>query len=397
MDAPTSTKPGSLESVLEELTRSGSDVSVIVNMPNWNAIPLLIREWNGKNETTICKLLDEMSRILTDFSDLELPLTNKRLLHSALSTLSQTPTLPKKIRTRVEKCVPILNSVPDGPFVLVETEEFRKMEQSLSELQQRCLEMTEHINQLKCQVAQAEDENEKAKTEREKMEEEKKKAEREKLAAETRQKRAEELKGQAEREKEKLSDELGEARNGKEKMDRENELLKSQFDEIGQQLMHSLQPLSRKSSSLQQTNRGEQHSRFRSPRESENSKSEQLQALSGICFGFLKHPLPEDATQNSCGEWLNGIGGHFGLKTGRMWKDDTEFKPEGTNKQLERVGQTTAIRVNMRTREARLFVDEQEQPGIFTNIPSPLCLGISTGFTDVNNSVEVMWLKRLRS
>ncbi|KAK2959831.1 hypothetical protein BLNAU_5320 [Blattamonas nauphoetae] len=249
------------------------------------------------------------------------------------------------------------------------------------------------------------------------MEEEKKKAEREKLAAETRQKRAEELKGHAEREKEKLSDELGEARNGKEKMDRENELLKSQFDEIGRQLIsqkiwigtESLLPFDRTAHALTPTTLTQivvtptdqpWRTAFTFPI-SEGEWELKIRTITStvwyLCFGFLKHPLPEDATQNSCGEWLNGIGGHFGLKTGRMWKDDTEFKPEGTNKQLERVGQTTAIRVNMRTREARLFVDEQEQPGIFTNIPSPLCLGISTGFTDVNNSVEVMWLKRLRS
>ncbi|KAK2941959.1 hypothetical protein BLNAU_23112 [Blattamonas nauphoetae] len=113
-------------------------------------------------------------------------------------------------------------------------------------------------------------------------------------------------------------------------------------------------------------------------------------------IGFLRHPLPKTATQYQCGYYGNGIGGDYFLWNGKMWKAG-EFKPEGTNKKCDRIGQTAAIRVNMRTREARLFVDDEEQPGIFTDIPSPLCLGISTGFTVDNLSVDVLWLKRLRS
>ncbi|KAK2954026.1 hypothetical protein BLNAU_10989 [Blattamonas nauphoetae] len=94
-----------------------------------------------------------------------------------------------------------------------------------------------------------------------------------------------------------------------------------------------------------------------------------------------------------CGFNENGIGGHFNLCMGSMWRSG-EFKPAGTNKKCERIGQTAAIRVNMRTRVARLFVDDEEQPGIFTGIPSPLCLGISTGYCERNKSVEVLWLKR---
>ncbi|KAK2941882.1 hypothetical protein BLNAU_23222 [Blattamonas nauphoetae] len=94
MEAPTSTKPLSIESVLEELKGTGSAVSVIVNTRFWNAIPLLIREWDGKDEATMMRLLDEMLRILTLLSDSEVVVANKRLLHSTLSALSQTPNLP---------------------------------------------------------------------------------------------------------------------------------------------------------------------------------------------------------------------------------------------------------------------------------------------------------------
>ncbi|KAK2947820.1 putative Protein kinase domain containing protein [Blattamonas nauphoetae] len=114
-----------------------------------------------------------------------------------------------------------------------------------------------------------------------------------------------------------------------------------------------------------------------------------------VVLGFLRHPLPEIATRHTCGYWKNGIGGDFGLRYGDMYQSNGEFKPAGTNKKCVRVGQTAAIRVNMRTREARLFVDDEEQPGIFTAIPSPLCLGITT--QDQNTPIEVLWLKRLRS
>ncbi|KAK2940424.1 hypothetical protein BLNAU_24666 [Blattamonas nauphoetae] len=112
-----------------------------------------------------------------------------------------------------------------------------------------------------------------------------------------------------------------------------------------------------------------------------------------VMIGFLEHPLPEDATQSYCGSYHDGIGGHFTLWSGELWRDG-EFKPEGTNRTCESIGQTAAIRVNMSTREARLFVDDEEQPGIFTDIPSPICLGITTG--DQNVPIEVLWLKRLR-
>ncbi|KAK2945411.1 putative Carbon catabolite-derepressing protein kinase [Blattamonas nauphoetae] len=111
-----------------------------------------------------------------------------------------------------------------------------------------------------------------------------------------------------------------------------------------------------------------------------------------LMIGFLRHPLPENATQSGCGSYLSGIGGDFILWSGRMWQRG-EFKPAGTNKKCDRAEQTAAIRVNMTTREARLFVDDEEQPGIFTDIPSPLCLGITT--QEQNAPIEVLWLKRI--
>ncbi|KAK2947622.1 putative Cyclin-dependent kinase 2 [Blattamonas nauphoetae] len=114
-----------------------------------------------------------------------------------------------------------------------------------------------------------------------------------------------------------------------------------------------------------------------------------------ILLGFLKHPLRPNATQKSCGSWADGSGGGFVLKTGQMWKGG-QFKPAGTNKACVRVGQTAAIRVNMSTREAKLFVDDEEQPGVFTDIPSPLCLALTTAVKGTTPfTVEVLWLKRI--
>ncbi|KAK2945716.1 putative serine/threonine protein kinase [Blattamonas nauphoetae] len=117
--------------------------------------------------------------------------------------------------------------------------------------------------------------------------------------------------------------------------------------------------------------------------------------FANLLLGYLKHPLRPNATQKSCGSWSDGTGGGFVLKTGQLWKGG-EYKPEGTNKKCIQAGQTAAIRVNMSTKEARLVVDDEEQPGIFTDIPSPLCLALTTAIKGtISFTVEVLWLKRL--
>ncbi|KAK2950981.1 hypothetical protein BLNAU_14059 [Blattamonas nauphoetae] len=343
----SSQKPVTTESVLEELTRSGSDVSVIVNTPNWNAIPLLIRDWDRKEETTKMRLLDEMSRILTLASDLEVPMANKRLLHSTLSTLSQTPTLSKKVRLRITQALVALDSVPDGPFLLVETAEFRGMEQSHSEL-------TKRINHLQKE-----------------LEESKRKAE-EKTTRELEEAREE--MANSEREKREMSEKM--------------ELMKLQLVNLPIWIgTESLQTLDRTVHRLTPTTltpsiKFERSNKWRTAfthpiDEGEWELMIRRSKQTGLALGFVRHPLPEDATHNNCGSNADGIGGDFVIWDGKMWKNG-EFKPEGTNKKCDRIGQTAAIRVNIRKREARLFIDDEEQPGIFTGIPSPLCLGIST-------------------
>ncbi|KAK2944303.1 putative Protein kinase domain containing protein [Blattamonas nauphoetae] len=111
-------------------------------------------------------------------------------------------------------------------------------------------------------------------------------------------------------------------------------------------------------------------------------------------LGFLRYPLPENAVRATCASHLDGSGGQFNLFNGSMWRKGKMVAPERTNKPCTEIEQTAAIRVNMSRREARLFVDDEEQPGKFTEIPAHLCLAITTGFTKEDQTVKVMWFKQ---
>ncbi|KAK2957952.1 hypothetical protein BLNAU_7128 [Blattamonas nauphoetae] len=323
-------KPVSIESVLEELTISGSDVSVIVNTRFWNAIPLLIREWDGKNEATMMRLLNELLRILTLASDSEVAMANKRLLHSSLSALSLNPTLPKKGRLRITQSLSALDSLPDGPFVLVETDEFRSMEEQNKDLRE--------------QVARIEEEMKKVATDLVKL-------------------------------KHKLKDLpiwVG------------TESLQT-FDCTRIRLTPT---------ALIQINKArigsfDQQTSFTFPIY-EGEWELKIRASDHIfrngILGFQEFPLPEDATENTSGSYPDGIGGDFELWLGGMWKAGKEFKPEGTNKKCDRVGQTAAIRVNMRTRQDRLWPINTEQDASnhqFTTHLSNLFLSLTQPLPDM--------------
>ncbi|KAK2946188.1 hypothetical protein BLNAU_18864 [Blattamonas nauphoetae] len=155
-------KPLSIESVLEELTRLGPDVSGILRTPHWNHVPLLIRDWDGKDETLMMQLLDVISRILTLVSDSGLPLANKRLLHSSLDTLSRRTFLSNEGRRQIQQVLTVLADVSDGPFTMMETVTVQSMEQELSTLKQHSSEMERRIQQLTAQVTRAEEEKRRA-------------------------------------------------------------------------------------------------------------------------------------------------------------------------------------------------------------------------------------------
>ncbi|KAK2947614.1 putative Cyclin-dependent kinase 2 [Blattamonas nauphoetae] len=118
--------------------------------------------------------------------------------------------------------------------------------------------------------------------------------------------------------------------------------------------------------------------------------------LGDVMLSYLRHPLPEKAMSEQPGIFFSGIGGQFSLSNGKMWKGGKETNGEGTNKTCLEIGQTAAIRVDMDRGRAWLYIDDRKQPGMFTDVPSPLCLGITTAFTEPHMFVEVLWLKKLK-
>ncbi|KAK2963041.1 hypothetical protein BLNAU_2064 [Blattamonas nauphoetae] len=293
-----------------------------------------------------------------------------------------------------------------------------RMEEEKKKAESERARMEEEKKKAELSRKQMEEEKKKAEAERGKMEQERRQAEEKRRSAEERLKNVEE---QARREKERLSNEvkntqkeLGEVRAGRQKSENENRGLILQIDKLKQQLAHlpiwlgteSLQTFDSTTHRLTPTTLSQivylagntdWRTVFTFPI-SDGEWELKIEAsgttFMNVMLGFLKHPLPANATQRHCGNNSGGFCGDFVLWDGSMWNNG-EIKPAGTNKKCERYGQTAAIRVNMSTRLARLVVDEMEQPGIFTNIPSPLCLGITT--RDQNKQIQVEWLKRLRS
>ncbi|KAK2949387.1 putative Salivary glue protein Sgs-4 [Blattamonas nauphoetae] len=433
--------------VLSELTDHEDNPRAAVKCESWLHVHRFITSAEDHDVVQIQRLLDLIINILNLACDDNIPLTNKRLLEQSLLKLHSTPSTSHRILQRAVLALSIFAYAENPPLMVVESTEFDAMNETILDLSQRLTELehrhTEDVTRANLQTQQidnpserikrlekegdllreqvgieqrrrerAEDEKMKADNERVKMEKEKKKAEEGKRLAEERQKKSEEQKVQAERENEKLSDEvkrtlqnLGEVREMKEKSEREN---REMAEKMKLRLVHlpiwvgteSLKTIDRTAhrltpTTLTQIIKLEKDTEWRSAFTFPIDEGEWELKIRGnhtlwfMMLGFLRHPLPENATQFQCGSWKGGIGSDFSLWKGGMWKG-REFKPAGTNKKCDRVGQTAAIRVNMSTREARLFVDDSEQPGIFTDIPSPLCLGITTH--DQNAPIEVLYL-----
>ncbi|KAK2952838.1 hypothetical protein BLNAU_12159 [Blattamonas nauphoetae] len=532
-------KEFTLDTTIEELERGVSQPESVVNSRVWQNIPILMRDstlLEEKNTHKLNRLMHSILHILNECVMNKISIVNRRLLHSSISTLLQSPALPTTISVWGDQCLVSLKSFVDGPFVLVETDEFKSIEEATLHNTQTISTQKEEIEKLSHTIAtlerqnkeegerltnekkdvlaemeamltkereekkdaeekveranereqateiarrdaevriaqlliekqnaennlkeskerekraeerenkanadrreaeqsrkKMEEEKKKAEADRMKMEEEKKKADEKirsaeegKRMAEERQRQAEEQKRQTQQDKEKLADEVKrtredfrKARDEKEKSEREKremaenmELMKQQLTGlpiwIGTKSIQTFDRTAHKFTPTKLTQLSDLENKcwrtaFTGPID-EGEWELKIRAsettFSNVMLGYVRHPFPKDATQSQCGTYDNGIGGDFVLWNGKLWKDRDEFKPEGTNKKCNRIGQTAAIRVNMRTREARLFVDDEKQPGIFTGIPSPLCLGVTTGYVFGNLSVEVLWLKRLRS
>ncbi|KAK2950583.1 hypothetical protein BLNAU_14475 [Blattamonas nauphoetae] len=132
-----------IESVLERLSDSSVHPRNKVNSFQWFHIPTLIttliqsQQGQQRNEV-LSQLLQRMMTVLDECFDCQTPIPNKRLLHSSLSQLSQSPSLDPKIKKGVGHCFVSLDSVDEGPFVVVETSQLDLIDsknQTIAELQ----------------------------------------------------------------------------------------------------------------------------------------------------------------------------------------------------------------------------------------------------------------------
>ncbi|KAK2950804.1 hypothetical protein BLNAU_14222 [Blattamonas nauphoetae] len=112
-----------------------------------------------------------------------------------------------------------------------------------------------------------------------------------------------------------------------------------------------------------------------------------------VMVGLVPHPLPPNATQHPSSFHTSVPCVDFELWSGAILARRKTAKKPGTNVKCERAGQTVTVRVDLDRREGWLIVDEKEQPGTVTNIPCPLCFGISTGSDPT--VIEVLRLKRI--
>ncbi|KAK2945185.1 hypothetical protein BLNAU_19874 [Blattamonas nauphoetae] len=124
-----------LQSVLDELMRRERDVRVFVNSSTWLNVPAVIRSWKeGDGSEVLKQLLEAVDEILKQTCDENIPIMNKHLLHSSLSSLAQNASLAKNVRMRVTHCLVSLESVVEGPFVMMEREEIQAMVREMEEL-----------------------------------------------------------------------------------------------------------------------------------------------------------------------------------------------------------------------------------------------------------------------
>ncbi|KAK2959956.1 hypothetical protein BLNAU_5153 [Blattamonas nauphoetae] len=112
-------------SVLEWLSDSSIHLKNKVNSLQWFHIPTLLKTHiqSKKQQQTnevLSQLLQRMMTILDECFDSHTPITNKRLLHSSLSQLAQSPSLTPSIQRDLEKCIVSLKSVDEDLVVHVE-------------------------------------------------------------------------------------------------------------------------------------------------------------------------------------------------------------------------------------------------------------------------------------
>ncbi|KAK2941841.1 hypothetical protein BLNAU_23247 [Blattamonas nauphoetae] len=128
-----------IESVMEWLSDSSVHPRNKVNSFQWFHIPSLLtthiqsqqEQPTKQNNEVLSQLLQRMMTILDECFDCHTPIANKRLLHSSLSQLSQSPSLEPKIKRGAVHCLGSLEILDEGRFAIVETSQLDLMESNV--------------------------------------------------------------------------------------------------------------------------------------------------------------------------------------------------------------------------------------------------------------------------
>ncbi|KAK2941801.1 hypothetical protein BLNAU_23284 [Blattamonas nauphoetae] len=343
----------SIDLAIDELSTVGRTPEAHLQSKIWQNIPLLLRDWNSSvDENKMKQLLKTMNIILQGACEDEVRILNRDILKSSLEAMLTTQNLNQSTKLYINLCLTSLSELHNGPMILIEKDVFNRMETSF-------LEPTNESDERKQQI-------------------------------EANTAKIEQLQKQIEAFERQRAEEEEQRRCGVPVHVGTScitTLDETVHEVTGTELRQkvALEGASWRTAFTRPLDKGEWELKI-------NGKDGTLE---DVRLGFLKHPLPDDAVSKLCGLAEGDVGGYFRLDGGSMWFGGIEFKPTGTNKKCDRVGQTAAIRVNMMTKEARLFVDDEEQPGIFTGIPSPLCLAISTG-GDIK-TVQILGLNQFKA
>ncbi|KAK2953964.1 putative Protein kinase domain containing protein [Blattamonas nauphoetae] len=122
-----------MESVLEWMNNSSFHPRSKVNSFEWFHIPSLLTthiqsQSTKQDNELLSQLLQRMMTILDECFDSHTQIANKRLLHSSLSQLSQSPSLDPKIKKALGHCFVSLDSLDEGQLVVVPKHQLESME-----------------------------------------------------------------------------------------------------------------------------------------------------------------------------------------------------------------------------------------------------------------------------
>ncbi|KAK2950120.1 hypothetical protein BLNAU_14922 [Blattamonas nauphoetae] len=161
-----------MESLLEWLSDSSVHPRNTVNSFQWFHIPTLLtthiqshqqnEQQNERKNSILSQFLQRINTILDKCFDSHTPIPNKRLLLSSLSQLSQYPSLDPRIKKNLGHCFVSLDSVDEGPFMLVPKEQLVQRDQLVTkqaEMEKELAELRSNEKSLLSTLSSLESEN----------------------------------------------------------------------------------------------------------------------------------------------------------------------------------------------------------------------------------------------